>query len=73
MIFNVDGVDELKLSPETLGAIFAGMLWYAPFFGDEARMQRFFGMPVGDERGVGCVDDQHLLTTDGCNQMVRVT
>ena len=24
VIFNVDGVDELKLSPETLGAIFAG-------------------------------------------------
>ena len=40
------GVMLVPLGVLSLGAIFAGMLWYAPFFGDEARMQRFFGMPV---------------------------
>jgi NADH-quinone oxidoreductase subunit L len=28
------------------GAIFAGMIWYAPFFGDHERMATFFGMPA---------------------------
>ncbi|PPB81808.1 NADH dehydrogenase subunit L [Albidovulum inexpectatum] len=28
-----------------LGAIFAGMLWYKPFFGDHERMTEFFAMP----------------------------
>jgi NADH-quinone oxidoreductase subunit L len=28
-----------------LGAIFAGMLWYTPFFGDHGRMTEFFAMP----------------------------
>ncbi|MGL4280141.1 MAG: proton-conducting transporter membrane subunit, partial [Albidovulum sp.] len=28
-----------------LGAIFAGMLWYKPFFGDHDRMTAFFAMP----------------------------
>ncbi|MEZ5867608.1 MAG: NADH-quinone oxidoreductase subunit L [Defluviimonas denitrificans] len=28
-----------------LGAIFAGMLWYKPFFGDHERMLSFFAMP----------------------------
>ncbi|HRO14079.1 MAG TPA: NADH-quinone oxidoreductase subunit L [Paracoccus sp. (in: a-proteobacteria)] len=29
----------------SLGAIFAGMLWYAPFFGDHDRVTQFFHMP----------------------------
>ena len=28
-----------------LGAVFAGMLWYKPFFGDHASMVTFFAMP----------------------------
>ena len=28
-----------------LGAVFAGMLWYKPFFGDEAKVETFFGIP----------------------------
>ncbi|WP_413870510.1 NADH-quinone oxidoreductase subunit L [Albidovulum sp.] len=28
-----------------LGAVFAGMLWYKPFFGDHAAMVHFFAMP----------------------------
>ena len=28
-----------------LGAVFAGMIWYKPFFGDEAKVDKFFGIP----------------------------
>ncbi|WP_134726524.1 NADH-quinone oxidoreductase subunit L [Paracoccus luteus] len=28
-----------------LGAVFAGMIWYAPFFGDHDRVTQFFHMP----------------------------
>ncbi|MGR3465973.1 proton-conducting transporter transmembrane domain-containing protein, partial [Limimaricola sp.] len=46
------GVMLVPLGVLSLGAVFAGMLWYAPFFGDEARMQRWFGMPVTAEESV---------------------
>ncbi|MGX9855913.1 NADH-quinone oxidoreductase subunit L [Limimaricola variabilis] len=42
----------------SLGAVFAGMLWYAPFFGDEARVQRWFGMPV-TAAAHGAVEEAH--------------
>ena len=29
-----------------VGAVFAGMLWYKPFFGDEAKVHSFFGIPA---------------------------
>ncbi len=35
----------LPLGVLALGAVFAGMLWYAPFFGDHTKMTAFFGMP----------------------------
>ena len=28
-----------------IGAVFAGMVWYAPFFGDHDRLNSFFGLP----------------------------
>ena len=28
-----------------VGAIFAGMVWYKPFFGDHAKVEEFFGIP----------------------------
>ena len=28
-----------------LGAVFAGMIWYKPFFGDHAAVEKFFGIP----------------------------
>ncbi|MCW3780914.1 NADH-quinone oxidoreductase subunit L [Defluviimonas salinarum] len=34
-----------------LGAVFAGMLWYKPFFGDHDRMVTFFAMPAHAEAG----------------------
>ena len=36
----------IPLGVLALGAVFAGMIWYNSFFGDVARMQAFFGMPV---------------------------
>ena len=34
------------------GAIFAGMIWYGPFFGNHERMNAFFGLPVHHEETV---------------------
>ena len=36
----------LPLGVLALGAVFAGMLWYKPFFGDHATMVSFFAMPA---------------------------
>ncbi len=33
----------------SLGAIFAGMLWYQPFFGDHHKVQTFFGIVAAEE------------------------
>ena len=33
-----------------LGSIFAGMLWYKPFFGDEAKVNTWFGIPGYEEK-----------------------
>ncbi|CAM4052362.1 NADH-quinone oxidoreductase subunit L [Palleronia rufa] len=30
----------------SLGAVFSGMVWYGSFFGDEAQVDRFFGVPT---------------------------
>ncbi|WP_343082016.1 NADH-quinone oxidoreductase subunit L [Ostreiculturibacter nitratireducens] len=35
----------VPLGALALGAVFAGMLWYKPFFGDHDRMTTFFAMP----------------------------
>ncbi|MGI9391246.1 MAG: NADH-quinone oxidoreductase subunit L, partial [Boseongicola sp.] len=32
-----------------LGAIFAGMIWYKPFFGDHHAVEEFFGISKGEE------------------------
>ncbi|MDI3335012.1 NADH-quinone oxidoreductase subunit L [Defluviimonas aestuarii] len=43
-----------------LGAVFAGMLWYKPFFGDHDRMVSFFAMPQHAEAGA---DEGHATET----------
>jgi NADH-quinone oxidoreductase subunit L len=35
------------------GTIFAGMIWYNPFFGDHERMNAFFGLPAHAEADAG--------------------
>jgi len=43
----------------SLGAIFAGMIWYGSFFGDHDQVNRFFGVPVHHEEttDLGASDD----------------
>lgn len=36
-----------------LGAVFAGMIWYKPFFGSQADVQKYFGLPVTTEAHAG--------------------
>ncbi len=38
----------IPLGVLSLGAIFAGMIWYGPFFGDVEEMDRFFAIPVAE-------------------------
>ena len=39
------GVMLVPLGVLAVGAVFAGMIWYAPFFGDHDRVTQFFHMP----------------------------
>ncbi|WP_375261443.1 NADH-quinone oxidoreductase subunit L [Palleronia sp.] len=39
----------IPLGVLALGAIFSGMVWYGPFFGDQAQVNRFFGIPAPAE------------------------
>ncbi|NNF72851.1 MAG: NADH-quinone oxidoreductase subunit L, partial [Rhodobacteraceae bacterium] len=32
-----------------VGAVFAGMIWYKPFFGDHHKVEEFFGIPTAGE------------------------
>ncbi|MGC8202879.1 NADH-quinone oxidoreductase subunit L [Aliiroseovarius sp. PTFE2010] len=43
----------------SLGAIFAGMIWYGSFFGDHDQVNRFFGVPAHHEEtaDLGASDD----------------
>lgn len=40
----------IPLAVLAVGAIFAGMLWYKPFFGDHHSMNAFFGIPAAHEQ-----------------------
>ncbi len=42
----------IPLGVLALGAVFAGMVWYGPFFGDHDRVNRFFGIPAHHEETV---------------------
>jgi len=45
------------------GAIFAGMLWYAPFFGHADKVGKFYGIPVA-EAGAEDHGDDHAEDDD---------
>jgi NADH-quinone oxidoreductase subunit L len=56
----------IPLGVLALGAVFSGMLWYNVFFGDEARVRNWFGMPAGVEHaeaGHGAGGEDHAATT----------
>ena len=42
----------IPLGVLSLGAVFAGMIWYGNFFGDEAKMRNWFGMPAAVEHAM---------------------
>ncbi|MBV1868253.1 MAG: NADH-quinone oxidoreductase subunit L [Marinosulfonomonas sp.] len=39
----------IPLGVLAVGAIFSGMVWYGPFFGDHDKMNEFFGLPTHSE------------------------
>jgi NADH-quinone oxidoreductase subunit L len=56
----------IPLGVLALGAVFSGMLWYKVFFGDEAKLRSWFGMPAGIEHaeaGHGAGGKDHATTT----------
>ncbi|MEC3860052.1 NADH-quinone oxidoreductase subunit L [Mesobacterium sp. TK19101] len=66
----------IPLGALAIGAIFAGMVWYKPFFGDHDKVTAFFGMPahhaVADaghgetaEAGRGAAADTHAAADAG--------
>jgi len=65
----------VPLGALAIGAIFAGMIWYKPFFGDHDKVTAFFGMPTHHaaadaghgataEAGHGAGDAAHGAATD---------
>ncbi|WP_194095975.1 NADH-quinone oxidoreductase subunit L [Marivivens aquimaris] len=60
----------IPLGVLALGAIFAGMIWLNPFFGDHDKMTKFFGMPhheVAAAEGHGeeaAADDHGAVATE---------
>ncbi|KMW57828.1 NADH-ubiquinone oxidoreductase chain L [Candidatus Rhodobacter oscarellae] len=49
-----------------LGAVFAGMIWLKPFFGDTADVNKFFGVPYhAEEKHAGVTGDTMLLGAGG--------
>ncbi|NRB00442.1 MAG: NADH-quinone oxidoreductase subunit L [Rhodobacteraceae bacterium] len=38
----------IPLGVLAIGAIFAGMVWYKPFFGDEVKVAKYFGIPAAE-------------------------
>ena len=54
----------IPLGVLALGAVFSGMIWYNSFFGEEAKMRAWFGMPVGVEHATEAVTIEDSKTTE---------
>ena len=56
----------IPLAVLAVGAVFAGMVFYGPFFGDHDKVNRFFGIPAhhaeASEGHVGAADEEHAAT-----------
>jgi NADH-quinone oxidoreductase subunit L len=59
----------IPLGVLALGAVFSGMIWYNSFFGDEAKVRSWFGLPVAEHaatEGEAAGADSHATTaTEG--------
>lgn len=53
----------LPLGVLAMGAIFAGMLWLGPFFGDHDEINRFFGLEPAQIEASGQADTDHIVAT----------
>ncbi|MDF0599240.1 NADH-quinone oxidoreductase subunit L [Psychromarinibacter sp. C21-152] len=47
-----------------LGAVFAGMVWYGPFFGDHDRVNRFYGVPAHETVEAGDAHGEEAAAAD---------
>ncbi|WP_347313030.1 NADH-quinone oxidoreductase subunit L [Defluviimonas sp. SAOS-178_SWC] len=56
-----------------LGAVFAGMLWYKPFFGDHDRMLSFFAMPHHAEAAAEGHGEAAATTTEATGDHAATT
>ncbi|WP_434612480.1 NADH-quinone oxidoreductase subunit L [Tabrizicola sp. M-4] len=52
----------IPLGVLALGAVFSGMIWYNVFFGDEAKVRSWFGLPVAEHAATEGEDD-HAATS----------
>ncbi|WP_343502538.1 NADH-quinone oxidoreductase subunit L [Alloyangia pacifica] len=56
----------IPLAVLAVGAVFAGMVFYGPFFGDHEKVNRFFGIPAhhaeASEGHGGAADAEHAAT-----------
>jgi NADH-quinone oxidoreductase subunit L len=48
-----------------IGAIFAGMIWLGPFFGDIEKLDKFFGIPSHAEETVENIDTNATTAVEG--------
>ncbi|MEZ5754742.1 MAG: NADH-quinone oxidoreductase subunit L [Paracoccaceae bacterium] len=58
----------IPLGVLALGAVFSGMIWYNSFFGDEAKVRSWFGLPVAEhavaeDDHAAAEGDTHAATT----------
>jgi NADH-quinone oxidoreductase subunit L len=66
----------IPLGVLALGAVFSGMLWYNVFFGEEAKVRAWFGMPAGVEHaeaGHGTSGEDHAAATEAADADHAVT
>lgn len=55
----------IPLGVLSVGAVFAGMIWYGSFFGDHDKVNEFYGIPAHTEASEGhgeIADDSHSAT-----------
>jgi len=52
----------IPLGVLALGAVFSGMVWYNSFFGEEAKVRSFFGLPAAVEHAAA--EGEHAATAE---------
>ncbi|MFN7225292.1 MAG: NADH-quinone oxidoreductase subunit L [Paracoccaceae bacterium] len=55
----------IPLGVLAVGSIFAGMIWYNVFFGDEAEVRNWFGLEAGAVHGEATAGEGHAAPAEG--------